>query len=126
MTEKKKTGGYGIRALSGYDEEDSHFDVDVDYMRVLRKKHVKGNPVDPLKLKPGLVCKCWATNADDFYSTKVMSIMQKEKSRTKMTRALEKQWGQTLSFVFQMFLTFLNTWDAQCHHFGYTLRRSLR
>jgi|AntAceMinimDraft_5_1070358.scaffolds.fasta_scaffold25670_4 hypothetical protein len=70
MTEKIKGGGYGIRALSGYDEADARFEVDVEYMREL-PKITTGNPVDPAKVKAGLVCKSWATNADDFYPTKV-------------------------------------------------------
>ena len=69
MTDKIKGGGFGIRALSGYDAEDARFEVDVDYMRELPKH--PGHPMDPAKVKPGLVCKCWATNADDFYPTKV-------------------------------------------------------
>ena len=62
MTDKIKGGGFGIRALSGYDAEDARFEVDVDYMRELPKH--PGHPMDPAKVKPGLVCKCWATNAD--------------------------------------------------------------
>jgi hypothetical protein len=34
-------------------------------------KITTGNPVDPAKVKAGLVCKSWATNAGDFYPTKV-------------------------------------------------------